>query len=113
MKMRSLFGAGDGARTKAVWRALSPVFALALLGDALRGRSQSSAADATRLLRILHPQPQVERADLVPPEDPFVVVLNHYCCQGLGAWWGLFLIDFAVFVWYNSERESVDGERWR
>ncbi len=111
--MRGFSGAGDGTPTKAVWGALSPVFVLALLEDVLRGRNRSFVADAARLLRILRPHPKVEHANLIPPEGPFVVVLNHYCRQGLGAWWGLFLIDFAAFVWYNSERESVDGERWR
>ena len=79
MQTREFCGAGDGARTKAVWGALSPVFVLALLWDALRGRSRPFVVDAARLLRILRPQPQVEHASCIPPEDPFVVVMNHYC----------------------------------
>ncbi len=103
--MRDFSGAGDGTRTKAVWRDLSPVFALALLWDVLRGRSRSFAADAARLLRILRPQPQVEHADLIPLEGAFVVVLNHYCRRGLGAWWGVFLIGQVI-----ARRRTESGQ---
>jgi hypothetical protein len=106
--MRGFFDAGDGTRTKAVWRALSPVFALALIGDVLRGRRRSFAADAARLLCILCPQLRVENASLIPPEGPFVVVMDHYCRQGLGAWWGVFLMDQAI-----AHRRTEPGEmRW-
>jgi hypothetical protein len=94
--MRDFFGAGGGARTKVAWYALSPVFALVLLWDVLRGKSRSFGADAINLLRVLRPQPAVEHADLIPPESPFVVVTNHYCRRGLGAWWGVLLIGQAI-----------------
>ncbi len=106
--MKGSFDAGDGTRTKAVWRALSPVFAFGLSWNVLRGRRRSFAADAARLLCILRPQPRVENANLIPPEGPFVVVMNHYCRQGLGAWWGVFLIDQAI-----ARRRTEPAEvRW-
>ena len=108
MQTREFCSAGDGARTKAVWGALSPVFVLALLWDVLRGRSRSFEADAASLLRILRPQPQVEHASCIPPEGPFVVVLNHYCRQGLGAWWGVFLIGQAI----ACQRMESGEVRW-
>ncbi len=108
MQTREFCGAGGGARTEAVWGALSPVFVLALLGDVLRGRSRPFVVDAARLLRILRPQPQVEHASFIPPEGPFVVVMNHYCRQGLGAWWGVFLIGHAI-----ARQRAESGEvRW-
>ena len=64
--------------------------------------------DAARLLRILRPQPRVEHAGFIPPEGPFVVVMNHYCRQGLGAWWGVFLISYAI-----ARQRAESGEvRW-
>jgi 1-acyl-sn-glycerol-3-phosphate acyltransferase len=64
--------------------------------------------DAARLLRILRPQPQVEHVSFIPPEGPFVVVMNHYCRQGLGPWWGVFLIGQAM-----ARQRTESGEvRW-
>ena len=94
--MGRFFGAGGGARTKVIWGALSPVFALVLCWDVLRGKSRSFGADAAKLLHLLRPQPEVEHADLIPSENPFVVVTNHYCRQGLGVWWSVLLIGQAV-----------------
>lgn len=105
MRMGGVLGAGDGTPTKAVWRALSPVFALVLPWDVLKGKSRSFGADAARLLGILCPQPKVEHADLIPPEGPFVVVMNHYCRPGLGVWWGVFLIGQAI-----AQRRAEPGE---
>ncbi len=106
--MRSFFGAGDGVRTRVVWGALSPVFALAWCWDVLRGRHRSFRADAAKLLRVLRPRPEIEHADLIPPEGPFVVVTNHYCRQGLGVWWSILLIGQAIANW----RPESDEVRW-
>jgi len=103
--MGDFFGAGGGAQTKVVWYALPPVFTLALVWDVLRGRRRSFGADAIKLLRVLRPQPEVENADLIPPESPFVVVTNHYCRQGLGAWWSVLLIGQAIARWRPGSGE--------
>jgi 1-acyl-sn-glycerol-3-phosphate acyltransferase len=106
--MGDFFGRGGGARTKVVWYALPPVFTLALVWDVLRGRRRSFGADAIKLLRVLRPQPEVENADLIPPESPFVVVTNHYCRQGLGVWWSVLLIGQALARW----RPELGEVRW-
>jgi len=106
--MGGVFGAGDGTRTRVVWRALSPVFALFLCWDVLRGKSRSFGADAAKLLRFLRPQPEIEHAHLIPSEGPFVAVTNHYCRQGLGAWWSVLVIGQAIARW----RPELGEVRW-
>jgi len=106
--MGGFFSAGGGARAKVAWYALPPVFTLALVLDVLRGRRRSFGADAIQLLRVLRPQPEVENADLIPPESPFVVVTNHYCRQGLGAWWSVLLISQA----FARRRPELGEVRW-
>ncbi|MBM4466786.1 MAG: hypothetical protein FJ014_14750 [Chloroflexi bacterium] len=110
--MRGFLSAGDGARTRVVWHALSPVFALAWCCDVLRGKSRSFGADAAKLLRLLRPQPQVEHADFIPPQGPFVAVTNHYCRQGLGVWWNIFLIGQAIARRRSGEVHWVMTNQW-
>jgi hypothetical protein len=106
--MDGFFAVGDRARTKAVWRALSPAFAFAWCWDVLRGKSRSFGADATRLVCLLDPQPQIEHAEHIPAEGPFVVVTNHYCRRGLGVWWSILLIGHAI----ARLRPGSDQVRW-
>lgn len=106
--MRRFLDAGDSVRTRAVWRALSPLFALTWCWDILRGKSRSFGADATKLVRLLRPTPQIEHVERIPTEGPFVVVTNHYCRRGLGVWWGILLIGQTI----ARLRPESDQIRW-
>lgn len=62
----------------------------------LLGLPSQPSRDAALLLRGMHPAPRVVSAENIPPETPFVLTMNHYDRQGLGAWWGVSVILDAV-----------------
>jgi hypothetical protein len=62
----------------------------------LLGRKRAFGADAERLIHGIVPEPCVENAHWIPPEDPLIVVTNHYNRPGYGVWWGIALITAAI-----------------
>ncbi len=74
-----------------------PVFDLLL--PALRvvlGLSSSISRDTALMVRGIRPEPRVLRANYIPAETPFVLVMNHYDRPGLGAWWGAAVVLNAI-----------------
>ncbi len=67
----------------------------------LLGMPSSPCRDAAPLLAHVRPQPRVLNAHNIPPEAPFVLVVNHYDRPGLGAWWGIMTMFCAI-----SERRT-------
>nr|MBC7245390.1 hypothetical protein [Chloroflexota bacterium] len=74
----------------------SPRLALSIAASILLGQKRAFSADAKQLLVGIQPEPRVENAHLIPPEDAFVVVTNHYYKPGYGVWWGIALITAAI-----------------
>lgn len=62
----------------------------------LFGISSSPSRDAALLLKNARPIPRVLNIENIPPESPFVLVVNHYDRPGLGAWWGASVILCAI-----------------
>jgi hypothetical protein len=60
------------------------------------GRKRALGADAQQLIQSVVPEPCVQNAHLIPREDPFVVVTNHYYRPGYHVWWGVALITATV-----------------
>ena len=69
----------------------------------LFGLPSSVGQDAARLLRGAHPTPRVLNEEAIPSVSPFVLTINHYDRPGLGAWWGISPIIFAI-----ASRRSVE-----
>ncbi len=66
-------------------------YSLRLLPPALRvllGIPSSISHDAALLLKGAHPTPRALNTQNIPPDSPFLLVINHYDHPGLGAWWG-------------------------
>lgn len=59
---------------------------------ALTGRPRSLSQDLGLLLQGAHPAPRALGDANIPPDSPFIVVVNHYDRPGLGAWWGAAII---------------------
>lgn len=62
----------------------------------LLGVPSSPSDAAALLLDRVRPVPRVLHAENIPPDSPFILVLNHYDHPALGAWWGASLILQAV-----------------
>ncbi len=60
---------------------------LALLRDALLGRSRSFRVDAQKCLQILKYPPKILQTPHIPVQGPALVVTNHYSRPGFPAWW--------------------------
>jgi hypothetical protein len=60
---------------------------LALIADALLGRSRSFRADALRSLQLLKSPPNLYQTHHIPARGPFLAVTNHYSRPGFAAWW--------------------------
>ena len=69
---------------------------LAVLWSIVRGRQRDIAVDTVRLLAPPRPAPQVEGAESIPAQGPFLVVTNHYARPGLKAWWPAILLTWAI-----------------
>lgn len=69
---------------------------LSIAASVLLGEKRSFRADAQQLIAGIQPEPRVENTQLIPPEDAFVVVTNHYYKSGYGVWWGIALITAAI-----------------
>ncbi len=69
--------------------------------------SSSPSRDAALLLKNVRPAPRVLGAENIPPEAPFVLVVNHYDRPGLGAWWGASVILCAVAARRTREPRDV------
>jgi hypothetical protein len=75
---------------------LDPQWVVAFLSSLLLGRRRSFVADSLRLCTFVRPEPQVEDAQLIPRNDSFVLVTNHYFRPGYNMWWGMAAIGVAV-----------------
>ncbi len=62
----------------------------------LLGRPRRLSADAEALLSRIRPAPQVYGQEHIPPQAPFILVVNHYSRPGLDAGWGPLLIQLTV-----------------
>ncbi len=62
----------------------------------LFGISSSLSRDATLVLKWARPRPRVLHPENIPPDSPFVLVVNHYDRPGLGAWFGVAVVTGAV-----------------
>ena len=81
-----------------------------LLVPALRvllGIRSSPSHDAALLLKGAHPAPRVLNADNIPPDSPFILVVNHYDRPGLGAWWGIAPLLCAIATQRACEPREV------
>jgi 1-acyl-sn-glycerol-3-phosphate acyltransferase len=81
----------------------------------LIGRRRCFSADAAWLVASAPVPPRVERANLIPADRPFVVVVNHYHRPGLDAWWGPLLVSHAVTLHRPAGRGEVHwgmASRW-
>ncbi len=88
---------------------------LAMAWSALAGRPRRLSADAARIIGHAPVPPRVERADLIPMDQPFIVVVNHYHRPGLGVWWGPLLVSYAVAAHLppgGREMHWGMGNRW-
>lgn len=81
--------------------------ALSIAMSVLLGRKRSFRTDAQQLLAEIQPEPRVENAHLIPAEDSFIIVTNHYYKPGYGVWWGIALITTAIARARNSSEDIV------
>lgn len=80
---------------------------LSIAASVLLGHKRAFSADAKQLIAGVQPEPRVENAHLIPPEDAFIVVTNHYCKPGYGVWWGIVLITVAIAQARNASDEVI------
>ncbi|MGB9880626.1 MAG: hypothetical protein ACPLRM_07670, partial [Anaerolineae bacterium] len=80
---------------------------LSIAASVLLGKKRSFCGDAQRLIAGIQPEPRVENAHLIPREDAFIVVTNHYYKPGYGVWWGIALITAAIAQARNFSEEIV------
>jgi len=73
----------------------------------LLNRRRSISADAMRLVAGLVPAPCVFNAHLIPRDEPFAVLTNHYYKPGYNAWWGTALITATVAQAQPPGREVI------
>ncbi len=73
----------------------------------LLGLPSSVSHDAAILVKGIRPTPHVLGTQNIPPETPFVLVLNHYDRPGLGAWWGPLVAVGAVAARRTCEPRDV------
>ena len=73
----------------------------------LLGVPSSISHDTALLLQGVHPTPRVLHAENIPPDSPFVCVLNHYDRPGLGAWWGAATLLRAVAAQRTREPRDL------
>lgn len=71
---------------------------LALLTDALLGRSRPFRADALRSLQILESPPNILQPQNIPAQGPALVVTNHYSRPGFRSCWIALSISAAIPV---------------
>lgn len=84
-----------------------PRLVLSIATCVLLGKKRSFRADAQQLIAGIQPAPRVENAHLIPPQDAFIVVTNHYFKPGYGVWWGIALITAAIAQARHSSEEIV------
>lgn len=80
---------------------------LSIAASVLLGKKRSFRTDAQQLIAGIRPEPRVENTHLIPPEDVFIVVTNHYYKPGYGVWWGIALITAAIAQARNLSEEIV------
>ena len=73
-----------------------PRLILSIAASVLLGRKRAFGADAQQLIQSVVPEPCVQNAHLIPREDPFIVVTNHYYRPGYHVWWGVALITATI-----------------
>lgn len=81
-----------------------------LLLPALRvllGIRSSISKDAARLLKGVRPAPRILDAENIPPDSPFILVLNHPDRPGRGAWWGVSAVASAIAARRTREPREV------
>lgn len=71
---------------------------LALLIDALLGRSRSFRSDAQQSLQLLKYPLNILQSSHIPVRGPALVVTNHYSRPGFAAWWIALSISAAIPV---------------
>lgn len=89
------FGSGDPLLLKAITVA-GPRFAAQAAWSLASGRARSLADDSTRLVKRLSPPPKVYGTEHIPPEEPFMLVANHFQATGLWVGWVAVAITAAV-----------------
>ena len=60
-------------------------------------RRRHPGRDALEMLAGVRPRPRVEGIERVPATGPCVLVMNHYERPGLRVWWGVALMNAAVW----------------
>ena len=73
-----------------------PRLILSIAASVLLGRKRAFGGDAQQLIYSVVPEPCVQNAHLIPREDPFIVVTNHYYRPGYHVWWGVALITATI-----------------
>ena len=84
-----------------------PKLVLSVATSMLWGRERIFSADARQLLSAVVPKPCVENAHLIPREEPFIVVTNHYYRPGYPVWFGVALITATIAQARHSSSEVV------
>ena len=95
-----------------LWPHLLPFLTPSTLRSLWRGEPRSLSADVARIMRRLRLAFRLENLDYIPRHGSFVVVVNHYCRPGLGAWWMGLLVTHALAQRRRDEVRWVMTREW-
>lgn len=88
-------GSGDPLLVSALLR-LGPGLLAEAAWSVMAGSRRSLATDAARMIERLHPRPEIEGQNHIPPRGPFFLVGNHYQAPRLWIGWIAAAITQAV-----------------